>query len=54
MKTRHYRARERLQSWLTHRVGGALPALFDFDGDRCDTVVMNVLCRLHANAPAAQ
>jgi RNA polymerase sigma-70 factor (ECF subfamily) len=48
VKTRHYRARERLQSWLTHRVGGALPVLFDFDGDRCDRVVANVLRRVRS------
>jgi RNA polymerase sigma-70 factor (ECF subfamily) len=46
VKTRHYRARERLQSWLSHRVGGALPVLFDFDGERCDRVVTNVLQRV--------
>jgi len=46
VKTRHYRARERLQSWLSHRVGGALPVLFDFDGERCDRVVANVLRRV--------
>jgi RNA polymerase sigma-70 factor (ECF subfamily) len=46
VKTRHYRARERLQSWLSHRVGGALPVLFDFDGERCDRVVANVLERV--------
>jgi RNA polymerase sigma-70 factor (ECF subfamily) len=48
VKTRHYRARERLQSWLTHRVGGALPVLFDFDGARCDRVVANVLRRVRS------
>jgi RNA polymerase sigma-70 factor (ECF subfamily) len=46
VKTRHHRARERLQSWLTSRVGGAIPALFAFDGERCDHVVSNVLRRL--------
>jgi RNA polymerase sigma-70 factor (ECF subfamily) len=56
VKTRHYRARERLQAWLTHRVGGALPQLFDFDGDRCDLVVATVLHRLRqeTSVPAAQ
>jgi RNA polymerase sigma-70 factor (ECF subfamily) len=55
VKTRHYRARERMQSWLTHRVGGALPVLFDFDGPQCDRVVANVLQRLKdSRAPAAQ
>jgi RNA polymerase sigma-70 factor, ECF subfamily len=51
VKTRHYRARERLQSWLTHRVGGALPSLFDFDGERCDLVVSSVLQRLKDPPP---
>jgi RNA polymerase sigma-70 factor (ECF subfamily) len=56
VKTRHYRARERLQSWLSHRVGGALPVLFDFDGERCDRVVSNVLKRVLAvsNLPEAR
>ena len=55
VKTRHYRARERLQSWLSHRVGGALPVLFDFQGERCDRVVANVLRRVRAvtTSPAA-
>jgi RNA polymerase sigma-70 factor (ECF subfamily) len=53
VKTRHYRARERLQSWLTHRVGGALPSLFDFDGERCDLVVSKVLRRLKDPPPAS-
>jgi hypothetical protein len=36
-------------------VGGALPVLFDFQGERCDRVVANVLRRLRAVtiAPAA-
>lgn len=55
VKTRHYRARERLQTWLSHRVGGALPVLFDFDGERCDRVVSNVLSRvLQVTAAAAR
>jgi hypothetical protein len=29
-------------------VGGALPVLFDFDGDRCDRVVANVLRRVRS------
>lgn len=46
VKTRHYRARERLQAWLTSRVGDAIPRLFEFDGERCDRVVARVLGRL--------
>jgi RNA polymerase sigma-70 factor (ECF subfamily) len=51
VKTRHYRARERLQAWLNHRLGGALPQLFDFDGPRCDRVVANVLRRVRTQSP---
>jgi RNA polymerase sigma-70 factor (ECF subfamily) len=46
VKTRHHRARERLQNALTSRVGAALPELFGFDGARCDRIVANVLLRL--------
>jgi RNA polymerase sigma-70 factor (ECF subfamily) len=46
VKTRHHRARERLQNTLTNRVGAALPELFGFLGPSCDRVVANVLARL--------
>jgi RNA polymerase sigma-70 factor, ECF subfamily len=46
VKTRHHRARERLQSALTERVGSALPDLFGFHRPRCDQVVASVLGRL--------
>lgn len=46
VKTRHHRARERLQHALTNRIGGALPDLFGFHRPRCDRVVANVLTRL--------
>jgi RNA polymerase sigma-70 factor (ECF subfamily) len=46
VKTRHHRARERLQNTLTNRVGAALPELFGFYRPRCDRVVANVLARL--------
>jgi RNA polymerase sigma-70 factor (ECF subfamily) len=46
VKTRHHRARERLQHALTERVGSALPELFGFHRPRCDRVVANVLNRL--------
>jgi RNA polymerase sigma-70 factor, ECF subfamily len=46
VKTRHHRARERLQNALTDRVGAALPALFGFHRPRCDKVVANVLARI--------
>jgi RNA polymerase sigma-70 factor (ECF subfamily) len=48
VKTRHHRARERLQNALTSRVGAALPELFGFHRPRCDRVVANVLERLKA------
>ena len=50
VKTRHHRARERLQNHLTQRVGSALPELFGFYRPRCDRVVANVLARLKALA----
>jgi RNA polymerase sigma-70 factor (ECF subfamily) len=50
VKTRHHRARERLQHALTSRVGSALPELFGFHRPRCDKVVANVLARLRALA----
>jgi RNA polymerase sigma-70 factor (ECF subfamily) len=46
VKTRHHRARERLQNSLTHRVGSTLPGLFGFHRPRCDLVVANVLARI--------
>jgi RNA polymerase sigma-70 factor (ECF subfamily) len=46
VKTRHHRARERLQNALTSRIGGALPDLFGFHRPRCDRVVASVLTRL--------
>jgi RNA polymerase sigma-70 factor (ECF subfamily) len=46
VKTRHHRARERLQAALTDRVGAALPSLFGFHRPICDRVVANVLARI--------
>lgn len=46
VKTRLYRARERLQNALTAGVGAALPNLFGFHRSRCDRVVMGVLAQL--------
>jgi RNA polymerase sigma-70 factor (ECF subfamily) len=46
VKTRHHRARERLQNTLTERVGEALPQLFGFHRPRCDKVVAFVLDRI--------
>ncbi len=48
VKTRHHRARERLQRALTERVGSTLPDLFGFHRPRCDRVVANVLARIKA------
>lgn len=50
VKTRHHRARERLQRDLTERVGGTLPELFGFHRPRCDRLVGSVLARLRALA----
>ncbi len=43
VKTRHHRARERLQAALLDRAGAELPSLFGFHRERCDRVVANVL-----------
>lgn len=48
VKTRHHRARERLQLALSERVGGALPELFGFHRPICDRVVASVLARVKA------
>jgi len=45
VKTRLHRARERLQSSLSNRVGDTRPSLFGFHRPRCDRVVVNVLSR---------
>jgi RNA polymerase sigma-70 factor, ECF subfamily len=50
VKTRHHRARERLQHALTERVGEALPQLFGFHRPRCDKVVAFVLARIREEA----
>jgi len=50
VKTRHHRARERLQHTLSDRVGGTLPELFGFHRPVCDRLVASVLGRLKANA----
>jgi RNA polymerase sigma-70 factor (ECF subfamily) len=54
VKTRHHRARERLQNALTERVGEALPQLFGFHRPRCDKVVAFVLARIHHEGAAAR
>jgi RNA polymerase sigma-70 factor (ECF subfamily) len=45
VKTRHHRARERLQESLIDRAGSELPSLFGFHRERCDRVVSFVLER---------
>jgi hypothetical protein len=50
VKTRHHRARERLQTALSDRVGEALPELFGFHRPVCDRVVASVLSRLKVGA----
>lgn len=53
VKTRHHRARERLQNALTERVGDALPQLFGFHRPRCDKVVAYVLARIQEQSGVA-
>jgi len=50
VKTRHHRARERLQTTLTDKIGETLPDLFGFHRPRCDKVVANVLARIREAA----
>jgi RNA polymerase sigma-70 factor (ECF subfamily) len=50
VKTRHHRARERLQNSLSDRFGDTLPELFGFYRPVCDRVVASVLQRLKVNA----
>lgn len=45
VKTRHHRARERLQASLLQRAGDELPSLFGFHRERCDRLVFAVLER---------
>jgi RNA polymerase sigma-70 factor (ECF subfamily) len=53
VKTRLHRARERLQSSLSSRVGDTLPELFGFHRPRCDRVVAAVLARLREPQPSS-
>jgi RNA polymerase sigma-70 factor, ECF subfamily len=46
VKMRLHRARAMLRRALTHRVGQEAPALWAFDGARCDRIVNAVMARL--------
>lgn len=46
VKVRLHRARAALRADLERRLGGEVPRLWSFDGERCDRVVTSVLARL--------
>jgi RNA polymerase sigma-70 factor (ECF subfamily) len=46
VKTRYFRARERLRKSILARLDASTPAAFDFLGPRCDRIVAAVLSRL--------
>jgi len=48
VKTRYFRARERLRRSLLERFDDATKTAFDFHASRCDRVVLAVLSRLGA------
>jgi RNA polymerase sigma-70 factor (ECF subfamily) len=50
VKTRLHRARGLLQDALVHRVGTALPSLFDFHLSRCNRIVTQVLARIRGGS----
>jgi RNA polymerase sigma-70 factor (ECF subfamily) len=50
VKTRYFRARERLRKSILERLDEATPAAFDFLGPRCDRIVARVLPLLAARA----
>jgi RNA polymerase sigma-70 factor (ECF subfamily) len=54
VKTRHHRARERLQASLLERAGSELPSLFGFHRERCDRVVFVVLERMRTRPIALE
>jgi RNA polymerase sigma-70 factor, ECF subfamily len=47
VKTRVHRARRLLQRELSGELSAALIGAFDFDGERCDRVVANVIARIN-------
>jgi RNA polymerase sigma-70 factor (ECF subfamily) len=47
VKIRLHRARSRLRKSIESRLGGDVARLYQFDGERCDRIVRNVMSRLH-------
>jgi RNA polymerase sigma-70 factor (ECF subfamily) len=46
VKIRLHRARSRLRKSIESRLGGDVTRLYQFDGERCDRIVRNVMSRL--------
>jgi RNA polymerase sigma-70 factor (ECF subfamily) len=46
VKIRMFRARALLQKKIDARLGAGLRKLFQFDGERCDRIVSNVMRRI--------
>lgn len=46
VKVRLHRARSRLQGAIERRLGTEVSRLYQFDGERCDRIVRNVMSRL--------
>jgi RNA polymerase sigma-70 factor, ECF subfamily len=53
VKVRLHRARASLRAELERRLGGEVPRLWSFAGERCDRVVAGVLARLRDGQPPA-
>jgi RNA polymerase sigma-70 factor (ECF subfamily) len=53
VKTRLHRARMAVRGILTEQAGLSAPALFHFNADRCDRVVLSVLAAIAGRAPGS-
>jgi len=53
VRTRLFRAQQRLKSDVTSRVRAAAFNIFELTSERCDSIVAQVLARLHTLAPVA-
>jgi RNA polymerase sigma-70 factor, ECF subfamily len=49
VRTRFFRARSLLRESLSRDIDFALEDAFSFAGKRCDSIVANVLARIHAH-----
>jgi RNA polymerase sigma-70 factor (ECF subfamily) len=47
VKTRLHRARQELRTRVDAKIGEDIRKLYQFDGQRCDRIVDNVMKRLH-------